>query len=421
MVLNDGKPLQRSLDVSVNTSRTLSSPPPRPCLAPERLTARQLLNLQSCTDPQVTAAEVKRYINSEKRLDMEQAAAMAIALIPEHISALLPSLHQIFTSACMWREAKDIDTSSNSPESARAARRTAIATLLQRLEFQETELADVASLTRALMQIRRNRPGLGNIQRLRLPEELLDSDSTLLPASQRALWLQTYRSGAQATIPDTDTRVVSKSVFHQLSSHLNRMLLDPSPAACLNRDIDQLHKFVSMGAGRLEALVTTDDHLALAFSFVALQRRRQQKVVSDMAWTSFLKKGKGSSVLQNTPNVITSFEKALWDLAVARADSEIDRKALTAVCTVPGEASCFSEDICQLVDQACLLMERYVLVHGQGRFELLRYVKGVPGGGNRGPVDKYNLLVDILRDLQSRANQYQPLLQLPCKGHHDKQ
>lgn len=129
----------------------------------------------------------------------------------------------------------------------------------------------------------------------------------------------------------------------------------------------------------------------------------------------FLKKGEGSLVLQNTPNVITSFEKALWDLAVARADSEVDRRALTAVCTIPGEASFFQEDFCKLVDQACLLMERYVVIHGQGRFELLRFVEGVSGGGGRGPVDKYNLLVDILSSLKSRASQLeQPIDIGPC-------
>lgn len=411
MVTDNGKPLERSLDVSIAASRPQAL---EPYYEPEALTARQLLNLQCCTDPQVTAAEIKHYISTDKRLDMEQAAAMAVSLIPEHTSALLPLLHQMITSACMWREAKDFDTSSTSPEAARAARRTAIATMLQRLQWKEAEVADPASLTRALMQIRRRRPKLGNTQRLRLPEELLDSNS-LLPASQRASWQESYRNRAQAIIPDADAKVVSKSIFHQLQCHLNRMLLDPSPTACLNRDIDQLDKLVNMGAGRLEALLTTDDRLALAFSFIALQRRRQQKVVSDTAWTSFLKKGEGSSVLQNMPSTITSFEKALWDLAVARVDSEVDRKALTAVCTVPGEASCFQKDICTQVDQVCLLMERYVLVHGQGSFELLRYVEGVSGGGGRGPVDKYNLLVDMLTSLKSRASQLgQPIDIGPC-------
>ena len=100
---------------------------------------------------------------------------------------------------------------------------------------------------------------------------------------------------------------------------------------------------------------------------------------------------------------------------MARADNEVDRKALTSVCTVPSEASCFQEDIGKLVDQACLLMERYVLIHGQGRFDLLRYAEGVSGGGGRGPVDKYNLLVDILRSLKARASQLgQPIDIGPC-------
>lgn len=236
MVINNGKPLQRSLDAPFHDASRPPSQALQPYLGSETMTARQLLNLQSCTDPQVTAAEIKRYISSEKRLDMEQAAGMAVALIPEHTSALLPLLQQITTSACMWREAKDFDTSSTSPEAAKAARRNAIAPLLQKLHWRESKVADSAGLTRTLMQIRltrtlmqirRSRPGLGNTQRLRLPDELLDSDSSL-STPQRAFWLETYRGGSQAITPNTDTKVVSKSIFSQLSSYLNRMLPDPS-------------------------------------------------------------------------------------------------------------------------------------------------------------------------------------------------
>lgn len=413
MVTNDGKPLERSLDVAIADASML--PPLATYDWPKALTARQLVNLQSCTDPQVTATEIKRYINSEKRLDMEQAAAMAVSLLPEHTSELLPFLRHMLVGTCMWREDQDFDTSSNSPEAARVARRTTIAALLQKLNPQQTVSSDAASLTRTLISIRRHRPGLGNTQRLRLPDELLDSDSTLIPRSQRDSWRESYRTGNQAHISHADVKVVPKSVFSHLSSHLNRLMLDHSPAACLNREVEQLEKVVNMGAGRLDSLMTTGDRLALAFSFVALQRRRQLKVVSDDAWTTFLKKGEGALVLQNAPHVITNFEKALWDLAVARPASEIDHKALTTICTVQGQPSDFQEDILQLVDQACLLMERYVIVHGQGRFESLRFAKGVTGGGNRGPVDKYNLLVDILRILKTRADDVgRPIEICPC-------
>lgn len=56
-----------------------------------------------------------------------------------------------------------------------------------------------------------------------------------------------------------------------------------------------------------------------------------------------------------------------------------------------------------LVERICLLMKAYVDVHGNGRRENLVFHREVSGGRGRGPVDEYNLLVDILREVKSRA------------------
>ncbi len=135
---------------------------------------------------------------------------------------------------------------------------------------------------------------------------------------------------------------------------------------------------------------------------MALQRRRQLKVVSNLSWTAFLKKGEGAMLQQNRPDVLTSFELLLWELATTRPASEIDWKALTAVHTPDGLIS-QGEDVLRLIDQTCLLMEAYVSVHGQGSYANLRFQRGCSGGSGRGPVDLYNQLVDLLIIMKERA------------------
>ena len=89
-------------------------------------------------------------------------------------------------------------------------------------------------------------------------------------------------------------RIVSKKVFSRLSAYLSRLAGDQSSAAQLQRRVEELAGLIEKGNGRYDALQNTSDKLALAFSFMALQRKRQLKVVSDYGWTTFLKKGEGA-------------------------------------------------------------------------------------------------------------------------------
>jgi hypothetical protein len=57
----------------------------------------------------------------------------------------------------------------------------------------------------------------------------------------------------------------------------------------------------------------------------------------------------------------------------------------------------------ELLDRTCLLMRTYVDVHGAGDPEKLVFKAGVSGGSGRGPVDEYNVLCDVLKDLKARA------------------
>ena len=270
------------------------------------------------------------------------------------------------------------------------------------------DLPDVDSLkplTLTLLSIRRKRPGQLNHQRLFLPDLLLDSIAWQSPAA-REQWQQTFRRGRQTDLqPETDQQevtIVSKKVFSRLSAYLGRLAGDQSSAAQLQRRVEELAGLIENSGGRYDALQNTSDKLALAFSFMALQRRRQLKVVSDHGWTTFLKKGEGAQVQQNTPHILTSFELLLWEFAVSRPASEIDWDALTAIHTPDGQAS-KGEDVLHLIDQICLCIEEYVTVHGRGSYANLRFQPGRSGGSGRGPVDLYNKLVDLLAVMKKRA------------------
>ncbi|KAI9138452.1 hypothetical protein BKA69DRAFT_1091846 [Paraphysoderma sedebokerense] len=89
---------------------------------------------------------------------------------------------------------------------------------------------------------------------------------------------------------------------------------------------------------------------------------------------------------------------------------KVDYATLTAITTPPGlEAlttvstdSSGSSKVLRLIDECCLLMEKYVSMNGNGRWSNLRFKKHMSGGSGRGPVDDYNLLCDILSNLRRR-------------------
>ncbi len=400
MVENVGKPLQRGLDAPCTTSSDI----PHGALS-SNVSNRELLNLRACFDVSVGLDEIKRYVASSKRLDIEQAAALAICQLPQQQALVaLKTIPTILSESCMWREAKDLETLPDTKAAAIQNRLHQISQLLQQQGLQNC--SSLENLTLAALSIRRKRPGQQDRQRLFVPNLLLDGLQSQ-PEAARRQWHETFRRGRQTDLPPEagrQVKVISKKVFARLSAYLGRLAGDQSPAADLHRKIDELASLIQDGEGRTEALLQTSDTLALAFSFMALQRRRQLKVVSDGHSTTFLKKGEGGEVQQNNSDALTSFEVLLWELAISRPASEIDLKALTAVHTPDGQVS-LGGDVLKLIDQVCLLMEAYVSVHGQGSYANLKFQRGSSGGSGRGPVDLYNQLVDLLRIAKKRAGQ----------------
>ena len=400
-----GKPQQRLLltdSLGVQGTRSLS---------------RDLLNQRACFDSRVNLDELKRYIASYKRLDVEQAAALAVCQLTLHQAAVaLETVPTMLSTICMWREAADLEAPLE-PAAASAERRMKL--MRQVLEQQGLQSDEtLRDLTAALMQVRRKRPKESNSQRLCLPERLL-SAVELEPSTERGSWQESFGNGRQTELQAPSSKfqlkTVSKSIFTCLQTYLGRLAGDQSPAAQLNRNIRALQATIEKGANRFDALLATSDQLALVFSFMGLMRQRQLKVVSDNAWTTFLKKGGGVQVQQNTPHILTSFELALWSMAVSRTAAEVDWDALSAITTPNGPVSRKGEDVLDLIDQTCLLMEQYVLIHGHGCHESLTFQTDSQGGSGLGPVDSYNQLVDLLRVLKSRAEQAgQPVIIQPC-------
>lgn len=329
---------------------------------------------------------VKSIIKCCERLDIEQAVALVLRLIPEHSVELIPLIPTIITRGCMWLEGSlpiRPDTDSYRREHLRLL-----------LQYAEVEVSGLTweELFSILFRIRRNRPADGS-RALRLPK-----------------WIQAYYSGnPKDLIWDENqypTRIIEnpiilgKSRFNRITRYIWR-LLPNEPAKILRRDIDALSKRHLYAEEAGKVISETNDRVALAYTFLAIQRRLQLKIVSDLR-KRFLNKGESNRFQQNTPYVQTSFEKRLAEIAMSRED--VDWAVLTAVQKPKGfEAVESSDELVSLVDVVCGIFERYVAIHGKGHTEALRCQLG-RRGGFRGPVDDWNTAVDILVELRRRIN-----------------
>jgi len=199
--------------------------------------------------------------------------------------------------------------------------------------------------------------------------------------------------------PTSEPIIISKKHFRCYNIQFQRIQESKDPASVLRREIDRFEK-QSTSPANANALLNTTDPLALPFSFMALQRRLQLKVVSDMGWTRFLQQGEGKEVWQNDWGTLSSFEMKLYEMATSRAAEEIDWNCLSAITLPPGvrgqgRSSLADESNLARITKCCLLMEAYVAVHGEGDMSSLVYKQGVRDEP-RGPVDQYNTLCTIL-------------------------
>jgi hypothetical protein len=325
---------------------------------------------------------VKSLIIKCHRLDIEQAVAIVLRLLPDHAAELVPLVPTIITQSCMWHDS----TLPAGQDDTDGYRRKHLRCLLSYAGVEDSGLAweDLAAI---LFRIRRKRP-IDASRGLRLPE-----------------WIQGYCNGATEiswgnfeypNLVIDNPIIVSTKNFNRITRYIWR-LLPTAPEKVLRRQIQGLSRKLIFGDDARDAISQTQDRKSLAYTFLALQRKLQLKIVSDLCGR-FLGKGEMSRFQQNTPHLQTSFEERLAEIAMA--GETVDWAVLTAVRKPKGAEKIDSVDeLFVLVDRVCECFERYVVIHGDGHTEKLRPQQG-RCGGFRGPVDDWNAAVDILSELR---------------------
>lgn len=350
--------------------------------------ARLRANLIEIVKP-IDMHVLKSIMLSRQRLDIEQAVAFILRLLPEHAPELIPLVPTIMIESCMWLEAPLADVQDTDKHW-----RDHLLQLLLIARIEETgqtweELAAI------LFRIRRRRP-VGASRGLRLPEWI----QNYYPGDRNEL---AWKMGQMGQYPEriiANPLIISNKNYKRITSLIWRFLRN-TPEKVLRRDITSLSRRLVYADSMRQSISATHDRVALAYTFLAIQRRLQLKIVSDLQ-NKFLAQGKSNRYQQNVPHIPTTLEERLAEIALK--DPQVDWAVLTAVQRPAGvEAVDSTDELLELVDKVCESFERYVIIYGKGHTEALRPQPG-RRGGFRGPVDDWNAGVDILAELRRRIN-----------------
>ncbi|KAL9044927.1 MAG: hypothetical protein Q9214_001970 [Letrouitia sp. 1 TL-2023] len=348
-------------------------------------------NVFACCNKDIDIRFMKRNITALKRLDLEQAAAVVVssinndANIPNRASiirALVLELDEILMS-CMWLEAAD-QADEDEARNDKLSRLTRfINWMLQTKHDVRVEaLNDWRAFVRLLLRIRRCKPDSRD-RCLFIPLWVFKA-AEIDPPPQYRVWSSqgTVAPGHEPTCtPGDNAIVISRKNFKRTQRRLLNCHRYWYPEVQLRQNIKILESDVLYNARSLTSKVMTSTNtLVVAYYFFRLQRRLQRKVVSDMDWTTFLRKGESGKLLQNNPSIITTFEEKLGGFGGQKGDP------------VRG-------DVVRQLDECCLLMESYVNIYGDGDPKNLQFHWGRQGGSGRGSVDEYNMLCDIYGEL----------------------
>jgi hypothetical protein len=346
-------------------------------------------NLAACTS-KVTLGDLKRYTTSRTRLDLEQAAGLVISAFVhegrlEDATQLVLEVGQLLRSTCMWIE-------PNQPLPASQGAFVNPVNLAKKIQVSavkggiEVPLAtSYAELVPLLMRVRRCKP---DNRCLKIPQWMFEEAGIEPPEHFRALFATV---GTQHPIAprEQDSIIVSRRHFRSQQRHIYYYYQYWRPEVNLRKRVKLLEDEVIFGRSWLQSqILNVNDVGLLSHYFFALQRRLQRKAVG-WSWGGFFAKEEGATYYQNNLSMKSTFEKKL--LGIAESNEE-------GVIVATGR-----DDTLARIDETCLLMKRYVDVHGGGVKENLTFKRGVSGGSGRGPVDFYNLLCDILAQLQEQA------------------
>ncbi len=363
-------------------------------------------NISACCNLEIGLDFMKKNIKALNRLDLEQAAAIVISAVrnddkianrAETIPALVNALdHTLLTQSCMWLEADQWSPGAE-VEEAKLAGVVGLLRRMLRKRSVSTESSDV-SITRDICDWSVLLPLLLCVRRcsprrrcLFVPQWIFNS-AGVEPPPEFAIWdrrgcVQPGREPNALLEPNSDNIVLSRKAFRALQRRLLRYNRFWKPEIGLRNAIVELEANVIYSAEHIRSIVLpSQSTLEVAHYFFAVQRRLQRKVVSDLHWTGFLGKGESGNIMQNNPDIPTTFEKRLGDLS--------------GQIGIPITGHLLSQ-----IDQCCLLMEKYVSVYGNGDRRSLTFVRGSKGGSGRGAVDDYNLLCDILKTLCKAAKE----------------
>ena len=354
-------------------------------------------NIYACCNSQIDLAFMKGNISLLLRLDLEQAAAVVICAVrndstianrSDIVRALLNEIDtNVLSRSCMWLE----ESQSSSMTAIQKCKFSNLVAFVRRVveDKHSVEMGDIndwSSLLPFLVRIRRCSP---RSRCIFIPEWIFH-EANAIPAPEFRTWDSQGRMQAghgPSVPPTTDSIVLTRSEYRRIQRRLLRYFRFWDPTIVLRKNIKNLQAKFIYGAQLIQSFVLpSNDTLLVAHYFFALQRRLQRKVVSDMHRMSFLQKGESGTIMQNNPDIPTSFEECLSAFSGQKGVS-------------------ISESVLPQIDQCCLLMESYVRLYGNGDRNKLVFKRGVRGGSGRGPVDEYNLLCDILNTLCGKAKE----------------
>eukprot|EP01084_Bolivina_argentea_P181771 313888_1 len=391
--------------------------------------ARLVGNIYACTRSNVSCNDLKQYIRSNKRIDIEQAVGLIISLLlnstdgkyNELINKLLIQCGEILFNSFMWLDEQKDNTTGLTINENKYKRFLYKFNNYYKDVTNNCKIRNLSEMYILLQILRRIRHSnaINKSQRcLRIPDILYEYIGIIKPQQDEYDIDNPTMSWPERSNDEINVIYIGRRKFNRLNRQLRCLQGKFKFGSELRRKIWKLKD--KMKCNNVTAINNTNDILSLCFSFLSFQRHCQLKIVSNIQSDTFLKKGESKIWFQNNPLQLSTFENILVDAALKQNINKLDLKALTAVITPPQVFECKIENenkegeeeqqldigwnweqYVKYIDETALLMEEYIIIHGDGSFDKLCYKKNV-SGGSRGPVDDYNLLCDIMKTYVKR-------------------
>ncbi|KAF2800420.1 hypothetical protein K505DRAFT_413026 [Melanomma pulvis-pyrius CBS 109.77] len=237
-------------------------------------------NLGSCL-ADVSKDDLKKYVQSRTRFDLEQAAAIVVSAFMndgrvDDAVRLVKELGTIMATSCMWVEPNVQLATSDGPFVFPAS----IARKLQQSAASwgmEIPLANsFEELLPLLMRVRRSKP---NDRCLYIPQWLFEEAGIEAPENFREQFEHVDIAPVKAK--EDDSIMLSRKHYRSIQRHLFRIYRFWKPDVRLRKRIKKLEdKVLFAGSWIQNRVFDLDDVALLAHYFFCFQRRLQRKVIS---------------------------------------------------------------------------------------------------------------------------------------------